>query len=320
MPLFTIATISWNQEKWVSQAIESVLASSYADFEYLIADDNSSDKTWDIIQSYNDPRIKAWRNSPNLGEYANRNDVLNKAKGDFILFVDGDDILYKNTLEEYARLIEAFPDTCGIWGVHPPFLDFIVFPYQLTPLELTRFHFLSRLPIAVIGLTESLFKTSSLKEIGGFDPKFGLADTYAKKKFSCRFPVVIVPTGKGYWRQSANQASQRVRKKMRNFVETFEMDREVIESSYFPLTGAELQQAKFNFRNRRAKLVCYNTIPRLDIYNFFRLMREMKIPVSDLFHLFRNGDYSYKADADASEPLANEYNFTKKDTARAVFK
>jgi len=309
MPLFTIATITYNQEQWVRQAIESVLSSSFTDFEYIIADDGSTDRTWQVIQSYKDPRIKAWRNDPNLGEYPNRNDVLNKATGEFILFVDGDDILYKHSLEEYARYIKAFPQACGVWGVHANAIDFIVFPYQVEPLQLTRFNFLSRVSISIIGLTESVFKTECLKKIGGFDPAFGIADTYAKKKFGCLYPVVLTTTGKGFWRQSPNQASQRVRKKLRNLVEMFRMDKEIIESPAFPLRGEDLARAKSNFRNRRIKLVVSMTLLRLDIYGFFRLMKTLEIPFSDLRFMTKKAYYGYNAGADAANPLVSDFNF-----------
>ena len=93
-PLFTVATITYNSSRWVRQAIESVLASSYTDFEYIISDDCSTDDTWDIIQEYKDGRIKAWRNQTNIGEYPNRNIVLRQAKGKYFLFIDGDDLTY----------------------------------------------------------------------------------------------------------------------------------------------------------------------------------------------------------------------------------
>lgn len=309
MPLFTIATITYNQKEWVRQAIESVLAATYTDFEYIIADDGSTDGTWDIIRQYNDPRIKAWRNEQNKGEYPNRNDVLSKAIGDFILFVDGDDILYKDSLETYARYIAAYPDTGGVWGVHPPFVDFMVFPYYIQPDALSKFNFLSRVPISVIGLTESLFRTEYLRQLGGFDLRFGISDTHTKKKFGCYFPVVLTASGKGFWRQPPNQASQRVTRNMRNLVETFTMDKEIIESEDFPLSGAEREQAYRNFRNRRMKLIFSMTLLRADIPGFFRLMRALQVPFSDIAELLRKGDYSYKAGADAAHPLKTDFNF-----------
>ena len=77
-PLFTVATITYNSSKWVRDAIESILNSTFSDFELLISDDCSSDNTWEIIQTYQDPRITAWRNEQNLGEYANRNKFIDQ--------------------------------------------------------------------------------------------------------------------------------------------------------------------------------------------------------------------------------------------------
>ncbi len=303
MPLFTIATVTYNSAKWVRHTIESVLASSFEDFEYIIADDGSTDETWQIVQEYNDPRIKASRNEPNIGEYNNRNKVLNAAKGDFILYIDGDDIIYRETLRDYAGYIHAFPDTCGVWGVYTLFFDFLVFPYQLTPLILSRFNFLSTIPITIVGLTETVFKTSALKQIGGFDASYATADTHAKKRFSCLFPVVLAPAGKAFWRQSPDQ------------IESFTMDKDVIYSENFPLKGADLEQAKFNFRNRRIKLVVSNTLLKWDIYNFFRLMNTLKIPFTDIVHLFKKASYTYNADANGTQPLMTDFNFKRSPVA-----
>lgn len=316
-PLFTVVTVSYNSEKWIRYAIESVLSSSFTDFEYLVADDASSDQTWKIILEYKDPRIKAWRNEQNLGEYNNRNLALQQAKGEFILFIDGDDILYRETLKEYAGYIKEFPETTGIWCVYYHIFNFMVFPFQLSPSQLTRFNFLSKVPLTTVGLTESLFKTNVLKGIGGFATEYGTADTYAKRKLSCSFPVVLIPGGRAFWRQTPNQASQRVRKKMKNLIESFKMDKAIIESPDFPLQNEELKQAIFNFRNRRIKLVVSNTLIKFDVFNFFRLMHILDIPYKDLFHLCLKADYSYNAGATSSEPLINNYNIMNKNNAEA---
>ncbi|RYZ26855.1 MAG: glycosyltransferase family 2 protein, partial [Chitinophagaceae bacterium] len=115
--LFTIVTVTYNSSKWVKNAIESVLASDYASFEYIIADDCSSDETWEIISTYSDSRIRKFRHEQNRGEYANRNFALHKATGDYLLFVDGDDELYKDALSKLATYVGQFPDAGSIWGV-----------------------------------------------------------------------------------------------------------------------------------------------------------------------------------------------------------
>ncbi|MBI1781723.1 MAG: glycosyltransferase family 2 protein [Sphingobacteriales bacterium] len=143
-PLFSIVTVTYNSARWVRQAIESVLAQPFADFELLICDDCSQDDTWDIIHSYQDSRIRKYRNGFNIGEYPNRNKALSLAKGHYLLIIDGDDILYKETLVRHAALINYFPDAGGIWGVTA--MDIVVFPYQLTPEQITRLNYFLPIP------------------------------------------------------------------------------------------------------------------------------------------------------------------------------
>ncbi len=80
--MFTVITVCYNSEKYLSDTITSVLAQSYRQFEYLILDDDSTDSSWDIIQKFADPRIKAIRNETNLGEYKNRNKAIELSTGE----------------------------------------------------------------------------------------------------------------------------------------------------------------------------------------------------------------------------------------------
>ena len=308
-PLFTIATITYNSSKYVRQTIESVLASTFEDFEYLISDDCSTDDTWAIIQEYSDSRIKAWRNEVNLGEYPNRNKVLLESIGKYILFIDGDDILYKNAMSEYVNYIHNFPDAKAIWGVYSLFFDFVVFPYMLSPYQLTSINFLSTYPLTVVGFTDSVFAVSELKELGGFDTRFAIGDTYIKRKFSCYYPVLLVPAGRAFWRQYPEQASNKARFFYRNLTDSYTIDKEILNSTYIPLEGAELEQARENFRIRSIKLLILNTIRKGKVLDFFKLMYRLLIPYSDLRFLFKKGDYTYKAGATSSNPLINNFNF-----------
>ena len=75
-PTVTVVMVTYNAEPFVSEAIESVLAQEFADFELLICDDASTDSTWDRIRCHSDHRIRAIRNPVNIGEYPNRNQAL----------------------------------------------------------------------------------------------------------------------------------------------------------------------------------------------------------------------------------------------------
>lgn len=308
-PLFTVATITYNSGKWVKQTIESVLASSFTDFEFLISDDCSTDDTWAIIQQYNDPRIRAWRNETNMGEYPNRNKVLNEAKGAYILHVDGDDILFKNALFEYSRFVRSFPKAAAIWGVYG--VDFVVFPYMFSHYEITSLNYLSTYPISIVGFTETVFRVKELREIGGFDNRFSLGDTFIKKKFSCYYNVLVIAAGHSFWRQHPQQASNRVRSFYKNLIESYHIDKELLGAEFFPLNGKELEIARMNFRIKSVKLLILNTIRKGNIIDFFKLMKTLSIPYSDLLLVFKKGNYYYKAGANSSSPLVNDYNFVR---------
>src|SRR6266446_6576122 len=83
-----------NGEQYVSEAIESVLAQSVTDFEFLIVDDASTDGTPRILSEYQrrDSRICVWHNQSNLGPYPSANRALMRARGRFVARHDGDDI------------------------------------------------------------------------------------------------------------------------------------------------------------------------------------------------------------------------------------
>lgn len=308
-PLFTVATITYNSGKWLRQTIESILASSFTDFELLISDDGSTDDTWSIIQQYNDLRIRAWRNEKNLGEYPNRNKVLHEAAGKFILYIDGDDILYKDALKEYAAYAHAFPTAAAIWGVYPVYFDFVAFPYLFSPVQLTSLNFLSTYPVTVVGFADSVFAVNELKQLGGFDERFAIGDTYIKRKFSCFHNALLVPAGRAFWRQYPEQASNRVRSFYRNLIETYAIDKELLYSEFFPLKGEQWETASLNFRIRSVKLILLNTIRKGRLFDFFKLMNRLLIPYSDLLLIFKKGDYRYKAGATSAAPLLNDYHF-----------
>ena len=85
-PFITVITVTYNSAKFVKQTIESVLAQSYKNLEYIIIDDCSTDNTWQLIQQYKDSRIIAFKNETNLREYSNRNKAIEIDKKGGILF------------------------------------------------------------------------------------------------------------------------------------------------------------------------------------------------------------------------------------------
>ena len=80
----TVFIPAYNREKYIGEAIESILAQSYTDFEILLIDDGSTDRTVEIMRSYTDPRLRIMRNETNLGIPRTRNKGIENARGEFI--------------------------------------------------------------------------------------------------------------------------------------------------------------------------------------------------------------------------------------------
>ena len=96
----------FNGEDFIKEAIDSVLAQSYSDFELVIVDNQSTDSTIDIIESYNDARIKLFRNESNIGMIPNWNRTLDLAKGTYIKILPADDLLMPGCLQAEVEILE----------------------------------------------------------------------------------------------------------------------------------------------------------------------------------------------------------------------
>lgn len=99
MEIVSIITPCYNSEKYIADTYNSIKSQTYTNWEWIIVDDCSSDKSGEIIQSFNDNRIKLIIQSKNQGAAYSRNLALNKAQGRFITFLDSDDLWLPNFLE-----------------------------------------------------------------------------------------------------------------------------------------------------------------------------------------------------------------------------
>jgi glycosyltransferase involved in cell wall biosynthesis len=93
---------------YIAEAIDSVINSNYQNWELIIVDDCSKDRTVEIARKYEkqDDRIKVYVNKTNLGDYPNRNRAASYAKGKYLKYVDADDLIYPHGLEVMVRALE----------------------------------------------------------------------------------------------------------------------------------------------------------------------------------------------------------------------
>jgi glycosyltransferase involved in cell wall biosynthesis len=109
MPKVSIAIPTYNCSQFLKEAIESVLAQTYQDFELIISDNASTDKTKELVKSFNDQRIGYYRNSKNIGMMANWNKCIELSKGNYLMILGDDDKLYPRFIEKSVKVHESNP-------------------------------------------------------------------------------------------------------------------------------------------------------------------------------------------------------------------
>jgi len=118
MPLVSVIMPVYNAEKYVGQAIESILNQTLSDFEFIIIDDASTDSSAEIIGSYKDTRIRFIQNEMNMGYVHGLNRMIDMAQGEFIARQDNDDISHHNRLKLQVDYLVDNPDIgmCGTFA------------------------------------------------------------------------------------------------------------------------------------------------------------------------------------------------------------
>jgi glycosyltransferase involved in cell wall biosynthesis len=184
MPTVSVIIPSYNHEKFVRECIQSVLNQTFQDFEIIITDDASTDRTVEIIEQFDDPRIKLFKHSTNKGVSITANNCIIHANGKYIAWLSTDDAWYPTKLDLQVRYLEEHPEIGAVFGK----VDWIdesgnlitenAFPYLNTfnvhnrnRYEWLRYFFLTG---NCLSLPSSLVRRECFDEVGLFNA------TYAK--------------------------------------------------------------------------------------------------------------------------------------------
>lgn len=115
-PLVSVSMPAYNAEIYIADSIESVLNQNYQNFELLICDDGSTDRTLEIIRAYEkkDPRIKVFSMGENVGLASVRNFISRKAQGKYVALLDSDDLSTPDRFDEQVKVLESgMCDVCA---------------------------------------------------------------------------------------------------------------------------------------------------------------------------------------------------------------
>jgi len=176
VPKFSIVIPLYNKEKDIQKTLNSLFLQTITDFEVVIVNDGSTDKSGDIVQAVEDGRIQYF-NKENEGVSKTRNVGVAKAKATHIVFLDADDYWYPNHLENLNALVEKFPE--NLWYAtayekrhHKKFITPMISPVLKKGADwmgLVPHYFENSLVDTLAWTSAVCFKKSFFEDLNGFD-------------------------------------------------------------------------------------------------------------------------------------------------------
>jgi hypothetical protein len=116
-PFVSVIVPLFNAANYVETSLKSICDQSFCDFELIVIDDGSTDNSRNLVQQFNDDRIRLFTNEVNLGPAASRNRAIDMARGNYIAFFDADDLASSNRLSQQIEFLSRNP-SIGIVGSH----------------------------------------------------------------------------------------------------------------------------------------------------------------------------------------------------------
>jgi glycosyltransferase involved in cell wall biosynthesis len=261
-----------------------VLCQSYRNFELIICDDASKDATWNIIQQYKDPRIRAYRNEKNIGEYPNRNSGIVRALGEYLIFIDGDDMMYPHGLEFMVKMLHAFPD-CGMalmrWFKNNLFYPVVITPHQFYTGVYFGYGFNDT------AFSNILFRTKVLKEAGGLSNEHAAGDDYVRLAIAAAHPTLLIIDNLTWWRETPGQASTQLSNSDVGIISGYKMKMKFLLAENCPLSANEKELAKINMSISLSRYIV-KQILKLNWKRAIAIIRSCEISVVDLLEYRRS--------------------------------
>jgi glycosyltransferase involved in cell wall biosynthesis len=244
-PTVSVLMAAYNRERYIGMAIESVLAQRFADFELIVVDDVSTDRTVEIARHYaaRDPRVQVLVNERNLGQFGNRNRAATLARGRYLKYHDSDDLMYPHCLEIMVGHLDGEP-RAGLalsasiaWHGGPV-------PMLLTPGQCYQREFLG-FGLFRGGPAVALLRSDVFHDLGGFPEEGVYSDHLFWLKACARHSVLLLPADLFWYRTHAGQ-ELRSQEAARAYARLPGYVWDALASPGCPLEGSDLEQARRN--------------------------------------------------------------------------
>jgi glycosyltransferase involved in cell wall biosynthesis len=237
MPTISVIVPAYNAEQTILETITSVQQQTFSDFELIVINDGSTDRTLELLNTVNDPRLKIF-SYPNGGVSVARNRGIARATGEFIAFLDADDLWTPDKLDLQLAALQQQPEAGVVysWAYYMDERDKI---FQISEPIYFEGNVYTQLLVNdfVVSCSNCLVRRQAVESVGEFDPAVaGAADWDYWLRLAAHWPFVVVPKPQVFYRISSGSMSAQV-----EFMERCNL--RVIEKA-FQAAPLELQSLK----------------------------------------------------------------------------
>ena len=236
-PIVSVVMPAYNVELYVEEAVRSILNQTFCDFEFIIVDDGSTDRTPEILRTFTDPRIRLLFNEKNEGNYPARNRGCRLARGKYIAVMDADDVALPERLEKQVRFMEEYPEVlaCGtayrLMGENRSIVE---------PTEWVEIRYILMSTFCMSHPT-ILFRADTMRQVGFYRTDSRYAEDYdlalrlARLGKIVNFPDILLER-----RRHQEQISSRYRIPQNAFAEKVQLRYQHENGIYYPPVDPEL--------------------------------------------------------------------------------
>lgn len=211
MPKVSIVMPAYNGEETILTTIQSAQQQTFADFELIVIDDGSTDRTWEIVAAIDDPRVNLY-SYENGGLPVARNRGISRATGEFFAFLDQDDLWTTDKLEKQLEALNQHPEA----GVAYSWTTFMneqgTFFHKDRPIYFEGDVYLDLLLTNFVASgSNPLVRRQALESVEGYDRALQFcADWDFYLRLAARWPYALVPEYQIFYRQSSGSLSSKV--------------------------------------------------------------------------------------------------------------
>jgi glycosyltransferase involved in cell wall biosynthesis len=253
-PLVSVLVTCYNREAYIGETIESVLASLYTNFELIVVDDGSVDRTVAIARAYEnkDSRVKVYVNERNLGDYHNRNKAAAYANGKYIKYLDSDDVIFPWGLLVMVDCMEKNP-LAAIGFTSNVSLD-IRYPVLLQPDNAYKMYYFRNLVLG-IGPTGTIIRKDIFDSNNGFSGKQFVGDTELWLRITRQARSLWMPPGLFFWREHDTQQIVLEHRDMEVESVRHQINKYFLSSVECPLSEKDAKAALRNLTNIKCRSI-----------------------------------------------------------------